>query len=296
MKNIIFALILFTSTFSSLLANSIPETDSTGNPGDNLDLYGVLELFKKSNSPEEFEKALNTESNHVNNLDLNKDGEIDYIRVIDKADSNAHAIILQIPFNDSEAQDVAVIEIENNSKETAHIQIVGDEDLYGENYILEPYENYVGKDEYDAANKKNDSEKSNVKVVVNVWMWPCVRYIYAPVYRPWVSPWYWRHYPGWWKPWRPVWWHVHHRRALHYHPYYRAVTIHRVRVAHRVYHRHHVHSPTVRKTYVVRTPTHRTTVKRTPQKVQKRQPGNRQPSNSGRPKNNGGKRTGGKRR
>jgi hypothetical protein len=35
--------------------------DSTGLPGDNFSLEGALELFKKSASPEEFEKLLNTE-------------------------------------------------------------------------------------------------------------------------------------------------------------------------------------------------------------------------------------------
>src|SRR5690606_33363692 len=47
-------------------------------PGDNFSLEGALELFKKSSSPEEFEKMLNTPDTKVNNLDLNGDGYIDY--------------------------------------------------------------------------------------------------------------------------------------------------------------------------------------------------------------------------
>ena len=39
------------------------EIDSTGLPGDHFSLDGALELFKNAESPEAFEKALNTENN-----------------------------------------------------------------------------------------------------------------------------------------------------------------------------------------------------------------------------------------
>ncbi|HYG53532.1 MAG TPA: hypothetical protein VD905_21740 [Flavobacteriales bacterium] len=232
MKLIAFLPALFLSVLSAQATNK----DSTGNVGDNLDLQGVLDLFKNSSDIESFEKAINSESNHVNNLDLNKDGETDYIKVVDHADSNAHALVLQVPVTETESQDVAVIEIEKNGEESATIQIEGDDDVYGDNYLVEPYENYVGKDEYD--------EKAAVKtkVVVNVWAWPAVRFVYGPRYRVWVSPWGWRRYPVWWKPWRPVAWRVHWGRVARYHHHYRVVHVHRVHVAHRIYHRHRVHS------------------------------------------------------
>lgn len=217
--------------------------DSTGNAGDNLDLPGVLELFKNSQNLEEFEKAINTESNHVNNLDLNKDGEIDYIRVVDRADSNSHAITLQVPVNETESQDVAVIVLEMNGNESAIVQIQGDDELYDDDYLIEPYEpqaNYVNKNEYDA------TAAANTKVVVNVYAWPCVRYVYGPRYSPYVSPWRFRTYPVWFKPWRPVAWRVHHKRIMRYHPHYRSVRIHRARVAHRAYHRQRVRSAVYR--------------------------------------------------
>jgi hypothetical protein len=68
--------------------------DSTGLPGDNFSLQGALEMFQKAGSPEDFEKLLNEENNHVNNLDLNDDGKIDYIRVIDNSEKNAHALCI----------------------------------------------------------------------------------------------------------------------------------------------------------------------------------------------------------
>ncbi len=73
------------------------------------------------------------------------------------------------------------------------------------------------------------------RIVVNVWLWPSVRFIYAPVYRPWVSPWRWHSYPGWWKPWRPFGWHVWHPYRSHYHRPFVVVHTHRVIHAHKIY-------------------------------------------------------------
>src|SRR5687768_18426491 len=64
-------------------------------PGDHFSLEGALELFKKSSSPEEFERMLNSPDSKVNNLDLNGDGYIDYIRVHDRYEGNVHAFIIQ---------------------------------------------------------------------------------------------------------------------------------------------------------------------------------------------------------
>ena len=75
--------------------------------------------------------------------------------------------------------------------------------------------------------------------------------MYSPGYVLWRSPWYWRHYPGWWSPWPPVYWNVYHRRHIHCRGYYYRPYHHRTVVAHRVYHRHRVYSPTVRKTHPV---------------------------------------------
>ncbi|HRG32272.1 MAG: hypothetical protein JNK69_08255 [Saprospiraceae bacterium] len=213
----------------------------TGLPGDHFSLQGALDLFKKSSSPEEFEKLLNTESNQVNNLDLNGDGEIDYIRVVDQTEDDVHALILQAVVNDKESQDIAVIEIEKDGSESAVLQIIGDDEIFGESFMVEPYEEEAsgGKGGPDAALSVN-------YVVVNVWGWPCIRFMYAPVYRPWVSPWRWATYPGWWRPWRPLGWAVWRPHVRVYRPGYRVVTTHRVVRAHRVYSPVRVHSVTVR--------------------------------------------------
>jgi hypothetical protein len=235
--------------------------DSLGLAGDNLDLYGVLELFKKSENPEEFEKALNKEDNKLNNLDLNGDGQIDYIHVIDRADKDAHALVLQVAVSETESQDVAVIEIEKKGDAAADVQIVGDPELYGKDYIVEPAEEPSTK-----TPENKTSNNSNTTVIVNVWHWPSVQYMYRPSYVVWISPWGWRHYPGWWRPWRPMHWHHYHPHWAHYHGFHRRVYTHRVVTAHNVYYGHR----RVAKTIVHRSPApaHKATA-RPVRKVQK---------------------------
>lgn len=113
------------------------KTSSLGLPGDNFDLYGALELFQKADTPENFEKAINANANEVNNLDLDGDGETDYVRVVVKKENNVHTLVLQVAVSASEIQDIAVIEVEKTGHENTHVRIVGDEALYGKNAITE---------------------------------------------------------------------------------------------------------------------------------------------------------------
>jgi len=231
--------ILFFSV--SAFAQGQPGVDSTGLPGDQFSLQGALQLFQQSSGIEDFEKALNTENNHINNLDLNGDGDIDYIRVVDKSADNAHAFVLQVPVSAGESQDIAVIEMEKTGDTTAVIQIIGDEEIYGEQVIVEP----DGGGEEEAFIDYNDSQLSGPnaagydfytpRIVINVWGWPSVRFVYDPVYRPWISPYRWSYYPAWWKPWRPHPWHVWHPFRSHYHRPFVVVRTHRVIHAHKLY-------------------------------------------------------------
>jgi len=250
-----FLILLFASfCIFSVNAQNQSGQDSTGLPGDDFSLQGALHLFQMATSPEDFEKQLNTESNHVNNLDLNGDGDIDYIRVIDKTGKDVHALILQVPVSETENQDIAVIEIEKTGNANAVLQIVGDEDIYGEEVIVEPLEESSGtsgnkgwdpllftplptdhRDPLPPGRWSSIINNREVVIVVNVWLWPSVQYIYAPAYRPWVSPWRWRNYPVWWRPWRPLAWHAWHPYYGKYRRAYVIVPTHRVVRAHRIY-------------------------------------------------------------
>lgn len=206
--------------------------DSTGLPGDNFSLQGALQMFKESKSLEEFEKKLNTANNHVNNLDLNGDSKTDYIRVDDKTQGSSHAIVLKDDINQNETQDVAVIEIEKDGKESAMLQIVGDKELYGDSVFVEP----VDQSDASPVKKGPNSAVNGVQFMfVNVWFWPCVGFMYDPFYVPWVSPWRWHYYPGWWSPWAPMGWGMYHPYCIYYHTWYRPVYEHRVMMADGVY-------------------------------------------------------------
>ena len=149
--------------------------------GESLDLQAVMQLFKDSESAEDFEKSLNTPENGVNNLDLNEDGEVDYIRVIEYAEDGSHLFVLQVPLAEDEYQDVATLQVEKNGDEVT-VLAEGDSDIYGKGYCIQPVQT----------------------AVVTISTWPIIRVIYAPGYRLWISPWRWRNYPRWWKPWGPV--------------------------------------------------------------------------------------------
>jgi hypothetical protein len=216
--------------------------DSTGLPGDHFSLEAAIELFKQSESPEDFEKRLNSEEGNVNNLDLNQDGKIDYIRVVDNSEGDVHALVLQAVMGENELQDVAVIEIEKQGAEEAILQIVGDENLYGEQALVEPFEEEGVKNGKD---KGPSARMAQVRIVVNVWFWRPVRFIYAPGYRAWVSPWRWGLYPNWWRPWRPHPWRVYHVRVRPWRAHYHVAGVHRVHRAHAVYAPHRRHSTVV---------------------------------------------------
>ena len=202
--------------------------DSLGVIGDNLDLYGVLNAFKEAESVEAFEKAINDPESQINNIDLDEDDEVDYIQVIDKPDGDAHAFILRIDMGENESQDVAVVELEKTGDNNATVQIVGDEEIYGADYIIEPAEG------------SSVTKRLMVPdlVVINVWGWPCVRFVFGPRYSPWASPYHRGHYPVWWKPWHPVRWHVYHARVYPHHAYYHRTTVYRANRAHAVYYQH----------------------------------------------------------
>lgn len=243
-------LVGFTCIGGSAKAQSISNTDSTGLPGDNFSLQGALAMFKKASSPEEFEKFLNTEGNDVNNLDLNNDGETDYVKVIDKSEGDAHAFVLQVPVSETENQDIAVIELEKTGDNTAVIQIVGDEDIYGEETIVEPADDEKETswlNSTDAVYAHGPSQYTDEEsIIVNVWFWPSVKFIYGPAYRVWISPWHWRNRPVWWHPWRPAPFRVFYPRRSFYRSHYVVVHTNRVIRAHNVYRPVRVTSVTVR--------------------------------------------------
>lgn len=259
-------LVLMLLTLNTLQVKAQSGPDTTRLPGDNFSLQGALEMLKKAGSPEEFEKLLNTKENKVNNLDLNEDGNTDYIKVINKRENDVQVFVLQAQVSEKESQDIAVIELEKTGKENAVVQIVGDEDMYGEETIVEPETDE--QTAYNAVttggpNAENGSYFSPTGIVVNVWAWPCVRFVYAPAYTVWVSPWSWHARPVWYHPWRPYAWTVYRPFRYHYAPHYAVVTTRRVVYAPRIYRPMRVTSVTVTTRHRVAVNNHRVARKTT---------------------------------
>lgn len=213
----------------------------TGLPGDNFSLDGAMDLFREASSPEDFEKMINDPNNNVNNLDLNGDGQVDYVRVEEQRKGDTHLFFLRAVVSAQELQDIAMIEVNLSSDGEAVAQIVGDEDMYGEEVILEPTKSvsaYAGT--------------STVQVNINVWAWPMVQTIYRPSYSVWVSPWGLLKFPTWWSRWAPVPYHkfyANRPQRQQQKVHYRAVNQHRAAAAPRVYGKTRSTSPTVYKRY-----------------------------------------------
>ncbi|MBC7923509.1 MAG: hypothetical protein H7Z75_20720 [Ferruginibacter sp.] len=244
LKSLLVGCMVFYATEAWAFKSPVLGPDSTGLPGDYFSLEGALELFKNANSLEEFERTLNTPDNYCNNLDLNEDGAVDYVKVVDHVEGNAHAIVLQTSVSETESQDIAVIEIEKNGNQSVLVQIIGDEELYGEERIVESNEVRSTPEPVRAASEPQ-------KIVVNAWGWPSVRYIYAPGYVVYQPAWRWRHYPVYWQPWRPHPLAWHYSRPRPFRTNYRVVRVHRSVYAPRIYRPHRTTSVVVKNRYHV---------------------------------------------
>ena len=211
----LFVVICLTSMF---MAPAIMRADQTvtvtatsTDISQNLDLKTVATLFGQAKDLEQFEQMLNNPDSAFSNLDLNGDGEVDYLRVIETADDDRHLVVIQAVLAKDIYQDVASIFVEKDEKNQVTVQVVGDEYIYGANYIIEPvyiYRPYI----YD-------------------WFW-------GPSWVCWHSPYYWGYWPSWWHPfycvdpfiyWDHCYWHHYHyptcsyRTGHHHRPHYAAM-------------------------------------------------------------------------
>ena len=252
--------LIATSVLAALLASGVAvmaqgqNEDYLGLPGDNLNLYAVMDLFQESKTLEEFERSLNDEKSRINNLDLNGDNLIDYINVFDNVNGNVHNIVLQVAINKRERQDVAVFTVERDRKDNVIIQLTGDEALYGQNYIIEPvFDDLINNQTPNPGYTGNVASVNGREVVVirttpvEIAAWPIITYIYLPGYVSWRSSWYWGYYPSYWNPWRPYYWHYyygyHYNWYDHYYAHYRRWDHHRYNHWNDYYYRpHHSHS------------------------------------------------------
>lgn len=190
-----------------------------------LDLKVVAKLFAEAENLEQFEMKLNNPDSAFCNLDLNGDGQVDYLRVIETGEGNKRLIVLQAILAKDIYQDVASIYVEKDEAEQVSVQVIGDEYVYGANYIIEPI--YIRRP------------------LIYDWFWGTTWYA-------WTSPWYWGYYPSWWYA-HNCWahdWYWHHCYAFHHHHHWCSF-----RPGHHVHHGwHELHSGVTRRDYAVAHP------------------------------------------
>jgi len=223
MKNLVlFACCFFMLHFCAIAQSQDNMEGSLGLPGDNLNLYAVMKLFQESKTLEQFEKNLNDENSQINNLDLNGDGKIDYISVVDNFDGKVHTIVLKDPINANENQDVAVFYVGRDTHNKPQIQLIGDEALYGKDYIIEP--NTGGS--ANGGQTSNPGYSGNREVIVDqpvvmeTSAWPLLSFLFLPSYIAWHSPYYYGYYPNYWRPWQPLFWHSYYGYHSNMNRYY----------------------------------------------------------------------------
>ena len=133
-------LFLFLFVATPLFAQDVTTiTANSDDVSDNLDLEAVASIFGDSKDLEDFEKRLNDPKTQISNLDLNNDGEVDYLRVMETSENNVHSISIQAVIGKDQYQEVAVIDVQKDSKGSTQVQVVGNVDMYGPNYYITPY-------------------------------------------------------------------------------------------------------------------------------------------------------------
>lgn len=173
---------LFSTFFAILFAGWALAQDRTtvtatsNDISDNLDLRAVASIFGESKDLEDFERRLNDPKAQISNLDLNGDRQVDYLRVIESVEGNAHIIIVQAVLERDIFQDVATIEVERDNNNVVQVQVVGDVYMYGDNYVYQPV--YV------------------TRPIIYDHFW-------VVGYRPYWSMWYWGYYPTYYYGWAP---------------------------------------------------------------------------------------------
>ena len=188
---------------------TVTVTATNADISEDLDLKTVATLFGQAKDLEQFEQMLNNPDSAFSNLDLNGDGNVDYLRVIETADQTRHLIVIQAVLAKDIYQDVASIFVEKDPEsESVTVQVIGDEYIYGADYIIEPVYIY--------------------RPVIYDWFW-------GPSWVCWHSPFYWDYWPTWWHPyhciahhlyWDHIYWHHHYypictyRTGHHHHPHY----------------------------------------------------------------------------
>lgn len=187
MKKMIIILVLQFIGSQVVFPQDITTVEATSRDiSENLDLEAIASIFGESENLEDFENKLNDPELQISNLDLNEDGFVDYLRVVENSGNNTFVVTIQAVLGNDIFQDVATIDVEKDNDGRTYVQVVGDVYMYGPDYIVEP---------------------------VYVYSPPVVLFFWGPNYRRWYSPYHWNYYPRHFHAWHPCHWDVYHRHV-----------------------------------------------------------------------------------
>ncbi len=134
----IFAVIIAFSMISQCSRKSSAQTDQTPKSPEvvlreyakGLDLAAVTELAKKAKDAADFERLLNSQAEAVNNIDLNDDEKVDYIKVTEYGSGERKGFSLTTEISPGKTQEIATIEFSREGGKGT-IQTAGNPSLYG---------------------------------------------------------------------------------------------------------------------------------------------------------------------
>lgn len=107
-------------------------TPVASNLGDNLNLQALGELVKSSQNATEIENKLN-QPNSINNLDLDGDNKVDYIKVTEYG-TTTKGFSFTVDLPGGQSQEVATVELQQSqNQQQAAMNIQGNQNLYGNN-------------------------------------------------------------------------------------------------------------------------------------------------------------------
>jgi len=108
-------------------------TATSNVPGQGLDLQALIGLTKQAKDAESLERLLN-QPGSINNLDLDEDGQVDYIRVQEYGGGNTKNFSFVALLRDGQEQEVANLVIEQTpGQPEATVQVQGHPAVYGPN-------------------------------------------------------------------------------------------------------------------------------------------------------------------
>jgi hypothetical protein len=139
-----------------------------------LDLVALGEMLKKTKDAKTLEEELNKEGS-INNVDLDGDGKIDYLKVTEYGSGNERGLSITDEVKKGEVQEIATVQIakDANNDKQANVDIQGNQDIYG------PSANYHSSFTFTD--------------------FLLMSYLFSP-HPYYYSPWGWGYYPGWYRP------------------------------------------------------------------------------------------------